>query len=284
MYNLLDTLAVVPPGDLKLPLDTGIHAATEFNAEAARSVGFSAEAVKVMSSIPYLEHGLYLQPHTYTKSFLGLEKSSFHEQRFLINGLDDYLAPESTIQLTSSDVGFGIVYVYDAERSKKPDDRMVLFFTLSSDLLITDPKTMFPRSIINDPPVDDDERDPSVNYSHASVESKPPREALQPVINRFRSLQYVNRPPWSGTDDELLVEESHYSPAGVENSKTLRTPTEGDRKRLFLRRRLQNLYLQCGWDIDAIEQPTFRRGEFLEKRRVFLNGFFGVTESDGGRP
>lgn len=65
LYTLLDTLAAVPRRDLKLPLDTGIHAATEFKAEAARSVSFSAEAVKVMSSNPYLEHGLYLQPHTH---------------------------------------------------------------------------------------------------------------------------------------------------------------------------------------------------------------------------
>lgn len=60
---------------------------------------------------------------------------------------------------------------------------------------------MHPWVALYSVPVDDDEeRDTSLNYFGASVPWKPPREALQPLIDNFRSLDYINRPPWAGTE------------------------------------------------------------------------------------
>jgi hypothetical protein len=53
LYTLLDQLAVVPPSIAILPPpETGIHAAGDFDAEAAEAAGFSDEALKVLSSMP----------------------------------------------------------------------------------------------------------------------------------------------------------------------------------------------------------------------------------------
>jgi hypothetical protein len=69
---------------------------------------------------------------------------------------------------------------------------------------------MFPWTPIMDAAVDDDERDMTANYFHANIPSKSPREALQPLIDKYRGLQYIIKPPRMGFDHELYLEESSY--------------------------------------------------------------------------
>jgi hypothetical protein len=120
LYTLLDQLAVVPPYIAILPsLETGIHAASDFDAEAAKAAGFSDEAVKVLSSMPYLDYPLELQPNAKAVTYCGMDQSDFKDVRELILGLDGELAPPSIIKLTDSST-MGIQYMYDAETSRSP--------------------------------------------------------------------------------------------------------------------------------------------------------------------
>jgi hypothetical protein len=81
----------------------------------------------------------------------------------------------------------------------------------------------------------------------------------------FRSLHYINKPPWNSSGHELLISES-----------VPEFTTSDDDQREGLYRHLRDLYLECGWDVDTVEQTAFRRDDFLVKRRGFLNGLFGA--------
>lgn len=126
-------------------------------------------------------------------------------------------------------------------------------------------------------PVDDDEeRDASLNYFRAHVPSKPPREALQPLIDKFRSLAYINRPPWAGTDHELVYEESAFPPpdrADFSDDSDFESRVRA-RDEFLAKRRLKDLYLECGWDVNAVEQTAFRRDRFIEKRSRHLDAIY----------
>lgn len=124
----------------------------------------------------------------------------------------------------------------------------------------------------------------SPNYFRAHIASMSPRESLQPLINKFRRLDYLNRPPWAGGEHELILEESSYTPPV---RSTLSHPLcgrfddeecfRGSEKRyqdILHMRHLKVMYLECGWDVDAVVQTAFRRDEFLEKRKQFLNAFY----------
>lgn len=51
-------------------------------------------------------------------------------------------------------------------------------------------------------------------------------------------------------------------------------PADPQHEALF--RHLRDLYLECGWDINAVEQTRFWHAEFLEQRGVYLGGLLGV--------
>lgn len=129
LYTLLDTLAAIEPGLVRLPpSDTGIHPPSIFNADAAKAAGFNAEAVEVLSALPYLDIGrheifLALEPSTYPLSYLGLDldEGYFSSNREMLDGVEtdtDSLMPPSAIQLTWEEGGHGMVYIYDTETSK----------------------------------------------------------------------------------------------------------------------------------------------------------------------
>jgi hypothetical protein len=121
LYTLLDQLAVVLPSIAILPPpETGIHAASDLDAEAAKAAGFSDEAVKVLSSMPYLDYPLEMQPNAKAVNYCGMDQSDFEDVRELIPGLDGELAPPSIIKLTDSSASMGVQYMYDAKTSRSP--------------------------------------------------------------------------------------------------------------------------------------------------------------------
>jgi hypothetical protein len=131
---------------------------------------------------------------------------------------------------------------------------------------------MFPWTPIMDAPVDDDERDMTANYFHVNIQSKSPREALQPFIDKYRGLEYVIKPPSESTGHELYLEEFQYL-RPYEGPEDRREESEAnDRKTLSIIRHLRDLYLCCGWNLNNVEQTTFRRDEFIERREEFLAG------------
>ncbi|KAI7551765.1 hypothetical protein KC331_g2346 [Hortaea werneckii] len=121
LYVLLDTLAAIPPNLLRLPpVDTGTHPVDVFNAEAANAAGFSSEAVKTLSALPYLDDIVLIAPSTTTMNYYGQgrDTSLFGDDRELV--YDERLAPPSVIQLTASEGGYGCIYIYDAETRTAP--------------------------------------------------------------------------------------------------------------------------------------------------------------------
>lgn len=117
----------------------------------------------------------------------------------------------------------------------------------------------------------------SLNYFRAYIPSMSPREALQPLVNKFRRLEYLNRPPWAGTEHEIIYEFSDFSPPmrdGIRfNDEEILQVRRLEKEWLALRQ-LKEIYLECGWDVDAVVQTGFRREEFLEKRRRHLDAVY----------
>jgi hypothetical protein len=119
LHTLLDDLAVVLPSIAILPPpETGIHLPGDFDAQAAKSAGFSDEAVEVLSQMPFLDYPLELQPSAIAVPYWGMDQSAFEAARELVLGdLDEGLAPPSIIKLTDSSALMGVRYMYDAETS-----------------------------------------------------------------------------------------------------------------------------------------------------------------------
>lgn len=120
LWTLLDTLAAGPPNMIALPpTDTGTHPPSDFNADSARAGGFTEKAITVLTSLPYLQYSLEIQPSTCPRSFLGadLDGRDFEEKREVIEGGP---IAGSAIVLTDSSAGIGCYYVYDTEKTKPP--------------------------------------------------------------------------------------------------------------------------------------------------------------------
>jgi hypothetical protein len=86
LYTLLDTLSATPPLTAELPpSDTGMWPLEDFDADGAREAGFSEEAVRVLSMIPYPAFEQELEPRTTACSYLG-RMPDWDRQRVLIYG------------------------------------------------------------------------------------------------------------------------------------------------------------------------------------------------------
>lgn len=119
---------------------------------------------------------------------------------------------------------------------------------------------------MGDPHIDDDgsgDINSDTNYFHISPVS--PREALQPVIDKYRGLHYINR-PLSGDRNFVLVTEQVGERLPEDPTDTQRRSFENSQKVWQAERGLEAIYLDCGWDVNAIKQTNFRRDEFLQKR------------------
>jgi hypothetical protein len=129
------------------------------------------------------------------------------------------------------------------------------------------PWSTFVSTSVDDP----EERDMSLNYFRAYIPSMSPREALQPLINKFRRLEYLSRPPWAGTEHELIYEDSPFDPALLDRDSPRYEQNLMIGNEWLALRHLKETYLECGWDVEAVVQTGFRREEFLEKRRRYLD-------------
>jgi hypothetical protein len=103
------------------------------------------------------------------------------------------------------------------------------------------------------------------DYFH--VPGLSPREAFQPMINNFRSLHYLGLPPSI----------DHNSAPYAECGRKLPDWNNWDRPIYQAgydvweaTRKLVDIYLDCGWDVNAVEQRDFRREEFVARRERHL--------------
>lgn len=123
LYTLLDTLGALPAVNLDSNGDFNVcmppHPSGSLNAQVAAAAGYAAEAVSLMSALPFLadEHvyqhgsGYQLMPSTYCLSYLGedMSKGNFEGRREM---LDDHLMPSTALKLTKS-VVYGVEWIYD---------------------------------------------------------------------------------------------------------------------------------------------------------------------------
>jgi hypothetical protein len=115
-------------------------------------------------------------------------------------------------------------------------------------------------------------QDEPEDVEYYDVPAKSPREAFQSLIDKFRKLQYISRPS-NVTEGEyqLVVDEwDVFIPDDAPDRA--RELTEELHKKWQLSRGLEQVYLQCGWRPDQVDQSAFRRDEFIEKRRRYLFG------------
>jgi hypothetical protein len=125
-----------------------------------------------------------------------------------------------------------------------------------------------------------DESELDTNYFHISPVS--PREALQPVIDMYRGLHYINR-PLTGDSNFLLVTEQVGERPPDDPTGAQRQSFESSRKIWQAERGLEAIYLDCGWDVNAVEQTNFRRDEFLQKRHDHIKNVVEPPERDSPR-
>lgn len=118
LKSLLKTLAAVDlDNTLILPsTETGVHLPDVFDVNAAMAAGFSAEAVLVLSALPYFDASVRLGHSVSELVYIGCDQGAIESCREAL-GRDAMMPPEA-LYLTLSEGGYGIQYVYDTEESK----------------------------------------------------------------------------------------------------------------------------------------------------------------------
>jgi hypothetical protein len=111
-------------------------------------------------------------------------------------------------------------------------------------------------------PINDGSGDGS-NYFHLHPVS--PRQAFQPLIDSFRGLRRVAAAPEAtpvGTNEDSGPQESQFQSAAHYESAC---------KVWEAVCAITNLYVECGWDVNAVVQTNFRSSEFIEKRAMYVS-------------
>jgi hypothetical protein len=87
------------------------------------------------------------------------------------------------------------------------------------------------------------------------------------MINNFRSLHYLGLPPSIDHNNAPYTEYGRNLPDWIDwdrpNYQAGYDVWEATRK-------LVEIYLDCGWDVNAVEQRAFRREEFVARRERHL--------------
>jgi hypothetical protein len=100
------------------------------------------------------------------------------------------------------------------------------------------------------------------NYFHLRPMS--PRQAFQPLIDNFRGLRRVAAAPETtpvGTDEDSGPERFQFQS---------KAHCEAERKVWKAVCAVADLYVECGWDVNAVVQTNFRPDEFIEKRAMYV--------------
>lgn len=108
----------------------------------------------------------------------------------------------------------------------------------------------------------EDSRKP--NYLH--LETVPPREAFQPLIDDFRQLRKLA--PSAGQTPISTDISSLRGPENFDKKGSLAL-YEAGRKLWEALCKLKSFYVECGWDDNALVQTEFRRDEFVDNRAKY---------------
>ncbi|KAM0698844.1 hypothetical protein Q7P36_000888 [Cladosporium allicinum] len=244
LWTLLDTLAVVEPGALRLPPpDTGYHPTSAFHADAALAAGFHPEAAAVMSALPYIHtedwDPFELEGSTFPMSYLHSDEGGFAISREMFS--DDNIMPPSALRLTWQDVN-GWDCIYDTEKSQS---------TLS----------IFPTQMCL----------PHTANVAASNRARVYLEQHQRPLPGLPALTPVAAP-----EITFVETDQNSGPTQPESGTSAQHEAEFNLWKAMCG--LADLYLECGWDVNAVAQTDFRRVEFVEKRTKYLSEIIGPLE------
>jgi hypothetical protein len=120
LLGLLDALVAIDPATLLYPqADTGLHAPGIANTTAASIAGYSAQAIKLMCSLPYLqEYDFQVGHSTHMVDYTHLDEGNFEAGREMFVDGEEDLMPPSFVQITVGESIYGVWRIYDADKSK----------------------------------------------------------------------------------------------------------------------------------------------------------------------
>lgn len=108
--------------------------------------------------------------------------------------------------------------------------------------------------------MESEEEDP-LNYFH--LPAHPPSEVLGRLTREYRRLDHLITPHGGvfRNQDHHFVNSMPDGWSEHEKQRHLASYRTWDAVR-----KLRDLYVECGWDVDAVEQKNFRRDELIERR------------------
>lgn len=124
--------------------------------------------------------------------------------------------------------------------------------------------------------------DPSDSSDYFHVPAVTPREAFQPLIDKYRTLEYLGTPPFMELNNDLFPEYGRTPPQDCADEGT-RAQYRADYDVWEAKRKLKDLYVEFGWDVDAVEQREFRKEEFVERRERYLKDVVEPLEEEASR-
>ena len=95
--------------------------------------------------------------------------------------------------------------------------------------------------------------DPTDNTNYFHVPAVSPREAFQPLIDKFRGLEYLGTPPFMEFNNDLFLENGRTPPEDWDEGAKVQFRVDYDVWKA--KRKLADFYIECGWDVNAGEQP-----------------------------
>lgn len=118
--------------------------------------------------------------------------------------------------------------------------------------------------------------DPEDDDHWRRITPKLPSEVFAAWIKHYRSLEYLVLPSHIDWDYEGNLYDRN-PPDGREGAD--KELWNAGREVWKAERKVRDIYLDCGWNVNASgEQTGFRRGEFLEKRKAYWDSFVAPLE------
>jgi uncharacterized protein YukE len=91
-----------------------------------------------------------------------------------------------------------------------------------------------------------------------------PRQAFQPMIDSFRGLRRLAVPEHGHVNTEQDASPQRWQTGSDAHF-------QADFRIWEAMCRLADVYVECGWDVSAVVQTTFRSAEFIEKRAKYVS-------------
>ncbi|KAJ6783552.1 hypothetical protein PWT90_07706 [Aphanocladium album] len=252
LYNLQVQLGNIAPSALIIPTDA------VFNRDAALQAGYTEEAVKVMSNLPYLsseEDGFEVFPSTFVERYAEEPNEDVYAYQVL-RALDNepfegVYIPPSYIRLTRQNT-CGSVFLYDTDTGI-----FVLLLRRSAVDVGAAADYVQNAGLVRHWRPFDDGIDKYNNNLHL-LPAKTPTEVFGPWIDSYRKLKIFKYTDFitCWEPDEPI---GNYDPAVAPKREKLR----------LAELKIRDFYLHNGWKVDAKDQDGFNLKRFIEQRDAY---------------